>query len=40
LLDDSALRDRLGAAGEATARCLDVGAVAPRYADVLGRIGA
>jgi glycogen synthase len=40
LLDDPALRDRLGAAGEETARELDIGAVAPRYADVLGRIAA
>jgi glycosyltransferase involved in cell wall biosynthesis len=39
LLDDAALRDRLGAAGVATARELDVRSVAPRYADVLGRIG-
>jgi glycosyltransferase involved in cell wall biosynthesis len=36
LLDDPPLRDRLGAAGEETARGLDIGAVAPRYADVLG----
>jgi glycosyltransferase involved in cell wall biosynthesis len=40
LLDDPALRDRLGTAGQSTARGLDVGAVAPRYVEVLGRIAA
>jgi glycosyltransferase involved in cell wall biosynthesis len=40
LLGDSALRDRLGMAGESTARVLDVGAVAPSYAEVLDRIAA
>jgi glycosyltransferase involved in cell wall biosynthesis len=40
LLDDPALRDRLGAAGEETARGLDVDAVAPRYVDVFGRLAA
>jgi glycosyltransferase involved in cell wall biosynthesis len=40
LLDEPALRERLGAAGEATARRLDVGSVAPSYADVLGRVGS
>jgi glycosyltransferase involved in cell wall biosynthesis len=39
LLGDPALRDRLGTAGEATARGLDVAKVAPSYAEVLGRLG-
>jgi glycogen(starch) synthase len=38
LLDDAPLRARLGAAAADTADDLDVGAVAPRFLDALGRI--
>jgi glycosyltransferase involved in cell wall biosynthesis len=40
LIGEAELRSRLGRAGEATARQLDVAAVAPRYANVLERIAA